>query len=164
MKAKENALVSVKYTLTNDAGKVVDSTPEGEPLTFLYGKGQLIPGFEAAVEGKEAGQRVEFSLEPADAYGEIREELRSELPRKNFPDEMEIEPGMVLQAMGPMGPMRFRVLETSDDIIVADFNHPLAGQRLHFDVTISDVHEPTEEELEAMSCGEDHECTHCGKH
>jgi FKBP-type peptidyl-prolyl cis-trans isomerase SlyD len=163
MKVQENALVTVEYTLTNDAGQVVDSTPEDEPLRFLYGKGQLIPGFEAAIAGKEADQRVEFSLEPADAYGEIREELRSELPRKNFPDEMELEPGMILQAMGPMGPMRFRVLELKDDVVVADFNHPLAGERLHFDVKIAEVREPTQEEIDALSCGE-HECTHCGKH
>lgn len=163
MKIQQDALVTVEYTLTNDAGQVVDNTPEGEPLSFLFGKGQLIPGFESAVEGKEAGQRVEFSLEPVDAYGEIREELRSELPRENFPDEMELEPGMILQAMGPMGPMRFRVLELKDDVVVADFNHPLAGERLHFDVKISEVREPTQEEIDALSCGE-HECTSCGKH
>jgi FKBP-type peptidyl-prolyl cis-trans isomerase SlyD len=163
MKIQENTLVSVEYTLTNDAGEVVDNTPEGKPLSFIYGKGQLIPGFESAIESKEAGQRVEFTLEAADAYGEVREELRSELPRKNFPDDMEVEPGMVLQAMGPMGPMRFRVLEVRDDAIVADFNHPLAGERLHFDVKIAEVREPTPEELDALACGE-HECTNCGKH
>lgn len=163
MNVQENALVTVEYTLTNDSGEVVDSTPEGEPLSFIFGRGQLIPGFEKAVDGKQAGQRVEFSLEAADAYGEIRQELRSDLPRKNFPEDMEIEPGMVLQAMGPMGPMRFRVLEVRDDAVVADFNHPLAGERLHFDVRIAEVREPTEEELEAAACGE-HTCTNCGKH
>jgi len=163
MKVQENTLVSVEYTLTNDAGEVVDSTSAGEPLSFIYGKGQLIPGFESAIAGKEAGERVEFSLEPADGYGEVREELRSELPRNNFPDGMDVQPGMVLQAMGPMGPMRFRVLEVNDEVVVADFNHPLAGVRLHFDVKIAEVREPTQEEIDALSCGE-HECSHCGKH
>jgi FKBP-type peptidyl-prolyl cis-trans isomerase SlyD len=164
MEIQENSHVSLEYTLTSDAGEVIDSTSGGEPLTFVYGHGQLIPGFEDNLLGRSQGERIEFSLAPADAYGEVREELRSDLPRKNFPDDMAIEPGMLLQAMGPMGPMRFRVLEVLDDKVVVDFNHPLAGQRLHFDVRIGEVRAATAEEIEALSCDEGHECTHCGKH
>jgi FKBP-type peptidyl-prolyl cis-trans isomerase SlyD len=164
MQVANDAFVTVEYTLTNDDGEVVDATQPDKPLSFIFGKGQLIPGFEKNITGKDAGQKVEFSLEAADAYGETREELYSELPRKNFPDDMEIEKGMVLQAMGPMGPMRFRVDEVKDDVVVADFNHPLAGQRLHFDVKIAEVREATQEEIDALAACAEHECTSCGKH
>ncbi len=147
MKVADNLHVSIDYTLSLDSGEVVDRSEPGEPLGFVYGKGQIIPGLEKALQGMEAGQSAKVTVEPEDGYGLPREDLFREIPRENFPPDLELEPGMGFEARGPHGPVVFRVHEVRDDLVVADFNHPLAGERLHFEVKISEVREPRPEEL-----------------
>jgi FKBP-type peptidyl-prolyl cis-trans isomerase SlyD len=162
MKIAEDVFVGIEYTLALNSGEVVDKSAPDEGLAFIYGKEQVIPGLEKELAGMEAGQSADFSVSPEDGYGEQRPELINEIPRSNFPEEMEIEPGMVFQANGPQGPTVLRVKELKDDAIVADFNHPLAGETLNFSVKIVEVREPTKEEIEMLDAPA-HECHSCGE-
>lgn len=163
MKIQDEALVAINYKLTIDSGEVVDESEEGEPIVFIHNTGAIIPGLDDQLKGMEAGQTVQLTVESDDAYGASKEELVQEVPRSNFPEDIDIEPGSVFQASGPHGPMAFRVVAVTDDVVKADFNHPLAGQRLHFDVEIVEVREATEDEKKALthSC-DPHECGSCG--
>lgn len=150
MKIAERTYVSIDYKLTLASGEVADQSGKGEPLGFLFGAGQVIPGLEKGLLGMEAGQSAQIHVEPAEGYGESRPELLRDLPRENFPDDLVLEPGMGFEAKGPHGPVTFRVREVQEDTIVADFNHPLAGEPLRFDVTVVEVREPTAEELAVL--------------
>lgn len=151
MKIQENKFVSLQYTLTLDSGEVADKSDPGEPLQFLCGAGMIIPGFEKNLEGMEAGQSAKFTVEAEDGYGQRSDDMLLEVPRSRFPDEVEIKAGMMFS--GPGG-RSFSVVGVEGDMVKIDANHPLAGQRLHFDVKVEDVREPTEEDLEAMGgCG-----------
>jgi FKBP-type peptidyl-prolyl cis-trans isomerase SlyD len=164
MKIQRDVLVSIDYTLKLDSGDVVDRSGAGEPLEFVFGRGQIIPGLERRIEGMEQGQRAQIVVEASEGYGEVNEELWNHLPRSEFPADMEIQAGMMFNAETPHGPIRFRVREVTGDTVVADFNHPLAGERLHFDVTVSGVRDATPDEIAATeNCG-GHTCTHCGCH
>ncbi|GAB6062158.1 FKBP-type peptidyl-prolyl cis-trans isomerase [Deferrisoma palaeochoriense] len=162
MKAEENLYVAIDYTLTLDSGEVVDKSEPGEPLGFIFGKNQIIPGLERELRGMEEGQTKKVTVEPEDAYGLPSQDLLREIPRENFPADMEIEPGMGFEARGPHGPVVFRVNEVRDDVVVADFNHPLAGERLHFEVTVAEVRKPRPEEMAAMFQASDCDTPDCG--
>lgn len=163
MKIQNNAYVAMNYTLTNTAGEILDKSEKDRPLGFVWGQGQIIPGLENALEGMTAGESKKVSVSPAEGYGEVNQELVQELPRSNFPEDATIEEGQTFQAMTPHGPMRFSVKEVKNDIVVADLNHPLAGQELHFDVSISEVREATDEELNPHAgCNGNHDCSSCG--
>jgi len=165
MKIGPDTFVSIDYTLKIDSGEVVDESAAGEPLEFVFGRGQMIPGLEQRLADMEQGQRAAITVEAAEAYGRRNEELLSDLPRDSFPEDAELRAGMVFNAETPHGPVRFRVREVRDDTVVADFNHPLAGERLHFDVTISAVRDATAEEIAATEgCGRHASCCHCGDH
>jgi FKBP-type peptidyl-prolyl cis-trans isomerase SlyD len=146
MKIGQNSFVGIEYKLTLDSGQVIDETKDNEALGFIFGAGQVVPGLEKAIEGMDAGESTEFTVSPEEGYGMPREELINEIPRENFPEDMKIDPDMLFQAHGPQGPTTLRVVEAKDDVIVADFNHPLSGETLNFSVKIVDVHEATEEE------------------
>ena len=166
MKIAQHTYVRIDYTLTLESGEVADKSSKGEPLGFLFGTGQIIPGLEKALEGMEAGQSAKITVEAADGYGETREELLRDLPRENFPDDLKLEPGIGFEAKGPHGPVTFRLREVREDTVVADFNHPLAGQQLHFDVAVTEVREPTAEELATLMDAGDgcspSACSSCG--
>ncbi|MBX9914174.1 MAG: peptidylprolyl isomerase [Pseudomonadaceae bacterium] len=143
-----NKAVSIDYTLTNDAGEVIDSSAGGAPLAYLQGAGNIIVGLEKALEGKQAGDELTVSVEPQDAYGEYSAELVATLGRDMFEGVEEMEVGMQFHASAPDGGMQIvtvRALE-GDDVIV-DGNHPLAGQRLTFAVKIVSVRDASAEEL-----------------
>ena len=166
MKIAQHTYVSIDYTLTLESGEVADKSSKGEPLGFLFGTGQIIPGLEKALEGMEAGQSAQITVEAVDGYGETREDLLRDLPRENFPDDLKLEPGIGFEAKGPHGPVTFRLREVREDTVVADFNHPLAGQQLHFDVAVTEVREPTAEELAILMDAGDgcspSACSSCG--
>jgi len=130
--------------------------------------GQVIKGLEDGIRGRKAGDKLSLTISPEDAYGEARDDLVREIPRSNFPEGMDIQPGMPFEAQSPHGPVRFTVKEVRDDVVIADFNHPLAGETLHFDIKILEVREPSFAEMSAMgsSCGCDTEpqggCGTCG--
>ncbi len=147
MQVSENKVVSFHYTLKNDAGEVLDSSKGRDPLTYLHGAGNIIPGLEKALEGKDAGDHVDVSIAPEEAYGNRNDALVQSVPRSAFEGVDEILPGMQFQAQTPNGMQILTVMKVEDDVVVVDGNHPLAGETLHFSVDITDVREATEEEL-----------------
>ena len=149
MKIEKNKVVSINYTLKNDGGEVLDSSEGGEPLAYLHGQGNLIPGLETELEGKEEGEQFETQITPSDAYGEYNDALIAEVPRDRFTGVEDIDVGMEFQAQTSDGGSQIvRVTEVGDDSVKVDANHPLAGQTLHFDVTVADVRDATEEEID----------------
>jgi FKBP-type peptidyl-prolyl cis-trans isomerase SlyD len=131
--------VSLHYTLVVD-GQTVDSTKEREPLTFVHGQGQLMPGLSAGIEGLKPGQKKSVTVPPEQAYGEINPQAIVEIPRSQFPAGMNMEPGMTMQAGTQNGGTQIiRIREVKSNSVVVDMNHPLAGKTLRFDVEIISV-------------------------
>ena len=150
MKIQNDVYVAIDYSLTLDSEEVVDCSEPGKPFGFIFGGGQVIMGLEKGLEGMEQGESVKFTVEPEEGYGQPRQELFRELPRESFPGDVDLAPNMIFEGSGPQGTFRFRVESVSDDVVVADLNHPLAGQRLHFEVEVVEVREARTEELEAL--------------
>ena len=143
-----NKAVSIDYTLTNDAGEVIDSSAGGAPLVYLHGAGNIIPGLEKALEGKQGGDQIQVSIEPQDAYGEYSPELVATLNRAMFEGVDELEVGMQFHVSGLDGGMQIvTIRDVEGDDVIVDGNHPLAGQRLNFKVKVVNVREASEEEV-----------------
>ncbi|KQB53159.1 peptidylprolyl isomerase [Pseudomonas endophytica] len=143
-----NKAVSIEYTLTNDAGEVIDSSAGGAPLVYLQGAGNIIPGLEKALEGKAVGDELKVTVEPQDAYGEYSAELVSTLSSSMFEGVDQLEVGMQFHASAPDGQMQIVTIRDLDgDDVTVDGNHPLAGQRLTFEVKVVDVRDASEEEV-----------------
>jgi FKBP-type peptidyl-prolyl cis-trans isomerase SlyD len=143
-----NKAVSIDYTLTNDAGEVIDSSAGGVPMVYLHGAGNIIAGLEKALEGKTAGDELSVAVEPEDAYGEYSAELVAVLGREMFEGVDELEVGMQFHASGPDGSMQIVTIRDLDgNEVTVDGNHPLAGQRLNFQVKVVNVREANAEEL-----------------
>jgi peptidylprolyl isomerase len=135
--AQQGDTVTVHYTGTLDGGDVFDTSREREPLEFTVGAGQVIPGFDRAVEGLAVGESREVRLEPDEAYGQPREDLVVEVPKSQFPPEGTPEVGQQVQVQ--VAPDQHRVAtitEVADGAITLDLNHPLAGRALMFDVEL----------------------------
>ena len=165
MKVEGNCYVKIDYTLKLADGEVVDQSDPGDPLGFVYDCGMIVPGLEQALAGMEAGQEASAVVEPEDGYGLRREELLQDIPRDRLPPDAPIEPGVSFEAHSPQGAMSFVISEVKEDVVVADFNHPLAGEKLHFDFKIVEVREPTPKEREmSEQLHSGHQCTNCGKH
>jgi FKBP-type peptidyl-prolyl cis-trans isomerase SlyD len=143
----ENCVVSIHYTLTDDSGTVLDSSRDSDPLVYLHGANNIIPGLENELTGKTAGASLKVSVSPEDAYGEHTPEAIQSVPRSAFEGIEDIQPGMQFQTEGPQGVQVVVVTEVSDDAITVDANHPLAGKTLHFDVSVEDVRMATPEEV-----------------
>ena len=145
MTAIEQATVaSVHYTGTfPDSGEEFDSSRDGDPITFLVGHKGMIPGFEREIMGASVGDTRSFTLEPEDAYGMPSDEMVQEVPREMFPEEMPIDLGMML--MSDAGP--FRIVAITEETVRCDFNNPMAGKTLHFEVEVMDVRAANEDEL-----------------
>jgi len=144
----DNVVASIHYTLTNNAGDVLDSSDGAEPLAYLHGANNIIPGLENALAGKTAGAELNVSIAPEDAYGEVQPELVQIVPRAAFQGVDEIEPGMAFEAQDPQGQSRRIVVKSvAGDEITIDANHPLAGEQLNFAVQVVDVRAASEEEI-----------------
>ncbi|MGD2080995.1 MAG: peptidylprolyl isomerase [Nitrospirota bacterium] len=131
--------VKVHYTLTVD-GNVVDKSQEGSALQFRVGEGRLIPGFEKAVMGMKEGQKKSFEVKPEEGYGAVNPEAFRTVSRDQLPPDVEPEAGMVLYAKGPGGQdIPLRISEVSDESVVLDLNHPLAGKTLNFDIEVVEI-------------------------
>ena len=144
--AKDTA-VKFNYTLTDDEGNVIDQSPEGQPLAYLHGHQNIIPGLERQLEGKSAGEKLQAVVEPADAYGERQDQAVQRVPRENFQGVDDIQPGMQFQSEAGGQVMLVTVTDVNDQEVTVDANHPLAGKRLTFDVEIQEVRAATEDEL-----------------
>jgi FKBP-type peptidyl-prolyl cis-trans isomerase SlyD len=147
MEITQQRVVYIHYTLTNDAGEVLDSSRGAEPLAYLHGAGNIIPGLENALAGKHAGDKLNVRVEPAQGYGERDDQLIQTVPRRAFQGIADIQPGMSFHAQSSNGPMRVVVTRVAGDMVTVDGNHPLAGEHLNFDVEIADVRAATDEEL-----------------
>lgn len=160
MTIQNNSVVSMQYELKDDEGNVLDSSQPGDPLFYLHGAENIIPGLEKALEGKKSGETIEVSVKPEDGYGEYSKELIQDVPKEAFKGIDDLAPGLELQAQEEDGTMRFfTVMEVKDKEVVIDSNHPLAGQNLNFKVTVEDIREASPEELEhghVHSPGHDH--------
>ncbi len=147
MSVSNNKVVHIHYKLTNDKGEVLDTSEGRAPLAYIQGKGNIIPGLEKALEGKEKGDDLTVTIPPEEAYGVHDERLIQVLPRSSFQGVEEIKPGMQFQATIEGHPQILTVTKVEGDEITVDANHPLAGESLTFDVTVTDIRDATEDEL-----------------
>lgn len=148
MQISKHKVVAIDYTLTGPDGAVLDSSEGREPLAYLHGAGNIIAGLEKELEGKTRGDSLDVTVAPAEGYGERNDALIQQVPRSMFEGVDKIEPGMRFNAMSDAGPRVVVVTGVDDDGITIDGNHPLAGMELRFAVTVMDVRDATEEELE----------------
>ena len=147
MTIKQDSVVTMHYTLKDDAGSVIDRSSEGQPLTYLHGRGNLIPGLERELQGKKAGDKLNVTIAPAEGYGDYDEKLVQQIPRRSLKGISKVTPGMQLRAQTAHGSRTVTVTKVTGDLVSLDGNHPLAGKNLNFEVEITDVREATEEEL-----------------
>ncbi|MCF8030001.1 MAG: peptidylprolyl isomerase [Desulfohalobiaceae bacterium] len=145
MTAKQGDSVKVHYHGTLNDGTVFDSTYEESPLDFTIGEGEIIPGFEEAVEGMDEGEKKNITVEPENAYGEYNERGVVQVPRENLPEDIQPEKGMMLQLNTPEDQVVYvTVTEIDEENVTLDANHPLAGKTLNFDIELLQVN-PTSE-------------------
>lgn len=148
MKVQANCVVSIHYRLTDESGEELDSSAGQDPLSYLHGTDSLIPGLETALTGQAAGDKLQVTVQPADAYGDVNPELVQTVPISAFDTPENVKAGVQFQAQGPDGQVQLiTVQEVTDDGVTINANHPLAGQVLHFDVTIEAVREASAEEI-----------------
>jgi len=149
MLVAQDKVVLIHYTLTDDAGAVIDTSSGGQPMAYIQGQGNIIPGLEKALEGKQKGDKLSVKVEPAEGYGVRDDNLLQDVPRRAFGSVASIQPGMQFHAQTSRGHTRVvTVTNVQGDMVTVDGNHPLAGQHLNFDVEITEVRDPTAEELE----------------
>jgi len=147
MSISQDQVVSIHYTLRDDAGEVIDRSADGEPLTYLHGHGNLIPGLERELAGHKPGDRLQVKIAPAEAYGEYDPGLVQRVPRRALKGIASLRVGMRLQAQAQGGTRAVTVTQIVGDMVTLDGNHPLAGKNLNFEVEVAAVRPATEEEL-----------------
>ncbi len=147
MKIEDKKVVDFHYTLRNEEGEELDSSREREPMAYLHGAGNIIPGLEKAMEGRVAGEQFEVLVPPGEAYGERTEANVQRIPLKRLGRIPKPQPGQVLGLQTQQGPVQVTVLKVGRFNIDVDANHPLCGQSLNFEVEIIGVREATQEEL-----------------
>jgi peptidylprolyl isomerase len=137
---KEGDVVKIHYTGTLDDGSVFDSSEGRDPLEFKVGEGQVIPGFEKGVMGMAVGENKKIHIPSEDAYGEYREDMKLDAPRKHFPEDLEIQNGMQFQLQADNGQtILATVIGFTDTDVYLDANHPLAGKALNFDLKLESI-------------------------
>ncbi|NZA27378.1 peptidylprolyl isomerase [Luteimonas sp. SJ-92] len=146
MEIAAERVATIHYTLTDENGQVIDRSPESQPLSYLHGAGNIVPGLEKALDGKKPGDAVEVDVKPEEAYGPRNEALVQAVPREAFKGVDAVEPGMQFKAQTERGPLLVTVVEVGEAQVKIDGNHPLAGRKLHFDVKVADVREASPEE------------------
>jgi FKBP-type peptidyl-prolyl cis-trans isomerase SlyD len=147
MQIGDRTVATFHYTLTDTSGKVLDSSVGGEPLTYLHGVGNIVPGLERELTGRSAGDKLEVTLQPEDGYGEPNPAMVQVVPRQAFQGVDDLEVGMQFQAQTPQGALPVVISKVEGDQVTVDANHPLAGQVLHFAVEVTDVRNASVEEL-----------------
>lgn len=149
MQIAEKTVVVFHYTLTRPDGSLIEtSRDDGEPVTYLHGTGNIIRGLEKALLGKQAGDKVQVTVEPAEAYGEYREDMKQRIPAKYLGGAQKLKAGMQVPLKLEHGTQLVRVLKVGKFSVDIDANHPLAGQTLCFDIEINNVREALPVELE----------------
>jgi len=144
----DNLIVSMHYKLTDDDGNVLDTSEHTEPLSYLHGAGNIIPGLEKALAGKAEGDSLQVSLQPEEGYGEVAPDLIHTVDIAAFQGVDNVEAGMAFEAQGQDGSVQHIVVKhVEGDQVTVDANHPLAGVALNFDVEIVDVRKASDEEI-----------------
>lgn len=142
----DNTVVEINYTLRDKDGNILDQT-KGEPLAYLHGHHNLIPGFESQMTGLKPGDKKSFEVEAKDGYGESREDLKFGMKKADFGGH-PIKEGAMVGLQGPRGEtIRARILSIQGEEVQLDANHPLAGQKLFFEVEIVKLRPGSEEEI-----------------
>lgn len=140
-------VVSIHYTLTDEAGAVIDSSRGGEPLVYLEGAGNIIPGLEKELNSAKAGDKKNVKVAAAEAYGEKRDDMVIQVPRTQFPKDVNLKVGDRFRSGGDHHSPVFTVVSLQDDSITLDGNHPLAGKDLSFEVEVTQTRPASDEEL-----------------
>jgi len=146
MQITKNAVVSIHYKLTDDSGELLDTSEGQEPLAYLHGRGNLIPGLEKELEGKTEGDKFNITVPPEEAYGTRDEKLIRQVSKSSFKGVDDLQPGMQFQSQSENGVEVFTIIKIENDNITIDGNHILAGKALTFDVEVTGIRESTEEE------------------
>lgn len=147
VKAEARKVVSIEYTLTDEEGTVLDSSEGRAPLAYLHGAKNIVPGLERAIEGKSVGETIEVTVSPAEGYGEYDANAIRNVQVRKLPEKRP-EAGAILQVQTPEGPRHVTVQSVRGDYAKIDFNHPLAGKNLHFTVTIKDIRDAKQDEID----------------
>ncbi len=147
MHIEKNRVVTFNYTLRDEQGTVIDSSSGRAPLSYLHGKGNIIPGLEQALSGKAAGDTLDVTVAPEQGYGARDERLVQIVARAKFGEVAGLAPGMQVRANGPQGPRIVTVVSVDRDFVTVDRNHPLAGRTLHFSLEVAEVRKATHEEI-----------------
>jgi FKBP-type peptidyl-prolyl cis-trans isomerase SlyD len=148
MKVESDKVVSIDYTLRNDGGDILDQSSPDAPLAYLHGHGNLIEGLESALLDKDEGDQLTATIAPAEAYGEYDATLVEAVPRAMFQGVDKVEVGMQFQTQMGQGVQIVTVKDVDDETVTIDANHALAGETLHFEVTVKGIREASEEELD----------------
>ena len=147
MQITNNAVVAIHYTLKNNKGDVIDSSRNSDPLNYLHGHGNIVPGLEKALKGKSKGETLAVIVPPEEGYGLRLNDQVQQIPRDQFEANADIQPGMQFQAQSPEGVMVVTVTNVDDQHVTVDGNHPLAGEILNFDIEVMEVREASKEEI-----------------
>ena len=146
MIVEDGKIVSIHYTLSSDAGEQLDTSIGGQPLAYLHGAGNIVPGLEAALEGRSAGDHVDTVVPPEAGYGPREGEPEAQ-PRAMFPEGVELAPGVMFTAETADGrKVHLWVDRVEGDLVYIDLNHPLAGYNLHFSVDVVEIRDASDEE------------------
>lgn len=150
MTIEDDIIVSIDYTLKLDDGEVIDSSEGREPLQYMQGRGQIVPGLERELYGMNVGDKKAVTVPAEDGYGDYDDERLQRVPLDTFPDDMDLEEGMSVRMRDVNSGQLFDAYIDSvdDEAVTLDFNHPLAGETLFFDIEVVSLREPTGEELE----------------
>ncbi len=148
MTIEKDRVVTISYTLKSTGGEVLDSSGENGDFAYLHGHGNIVSGLEEALEGKSTGDSVTAVVKPEKGYGDRNDQLMFQVDRERMPDE-ELSVGMQFAAQDKEGNQQIVTLvDVAEDQVTLDANHPLAGETLHFDVTVSEIRDASSEEIE----------------
>lgn len=147
MTITKDKIVSLNYTLKNDQGQVLEESPADQPLVYLHGHENIIPGLEKELNGLNTGDEKNVTVQPEEAYGQYNPQLVFEIPKQQFGEQLP-ETGQMVQLQSPQGSIVATVAEMNGDNVKMDANHPLAGQTLVFDVKVTEVRDASAEELQ----------------
>jgi FKBP-type peptidyl-prolyl cis-trans isomerase SlyD len=148
MQIAKHKVVTMEYTLTGSDGTILDTSEGQEPLAYIQGTGNLIPGLESALEGKAAGDHLEVSLPPEEGYGVRDDSLMQTIAREQFEGVEDLQVGMQFEARDDEGEQVVTIVKIEEEVVTVDGNHPLAGEILNFNVDVVEVRDATSEELE----------------
>jgi len=147
MKIEKDRVVRFHYSVAEAGQEPVETSRDREPLAILFGHGNIIPGLEKAMDGREAGETFKADVTAADAYGERREGMTQRVPKKHFGDQ-KLAPGMQVVLNTSFGPRAVTIEKIGMSVVDVDLNHPMAGKDLQFDIEIVEVREASTEEVE----------------